>query len=109
MGKKLYPNSKLIIAAAGSGKTETLVNMAMNEKRKIAITTYVDENIEEIKSRFYLKNGCIPDNVLIIPWFSFLLVHGVKPYQDVCYRKDIKGVCLTGGASTRGISKDKEQ
>lgn len=109
MGKKLFPNSKLIIAAAGSGKTETLVNMAMEEKRTMVITTYVDENIEEIKARFYQKKGYIPENVTIIPWFTFLLTHGVKPYQDAHYTKDIKGVCMTGGTSTRGISKANEQ
>lgn len=109
MGKELYPNSKLIIAAAGSGKTETLVQMAITEKRKMLITTYVDENVEEIKARFYQRKGCIPDNITIMPWFTFMLTHGVKPYQDECYTKDIKGICLTGGASAKGISKDKAQ
>lgn len=47
--------SKLIIAAAGSGKTETLVNMALHEQRPVLITTYTDNNVEEIKSRFYQK------------------------------------------------------
>ena len=41
--------SKLIIAAAGSGKTETLVNMALHEQRPVLITTYTDNNVEEIK------------------------------------------------------------
>lgn len=106
MGKMQYPNSQLIIAAAGSGKTETLVNMAIKEKRRMVITTYTDENVEEIKSRLYMRNGCIPGNVTIMPWYTFLLTHGVKPYQDACYTKDIKGVCLTGGASTTRIAQN---
>ena len=42
--------SKLIIAAAGSGKTEKIVNLALNEHRNVLITTYTDNNVEEIKS-----------------------------------------------------------
>jgi len=98
--------SKLIIAAAGSGKTETLVNMALHEQRPVLITTYTDNNVEEIKSRFYQKNGCIPQNITILPWYTFMLSHGVKPYQDLKHKDDIKGICLTGGISTKYISKD---
>ena len=101
--------SKLIIAAAGSGKTETLVNMALHEQRPVLITTYTDNNVEEIKSRFYQKNGCIPQNITILPWYTFMLSHGVKPYQDLKHKDDIRGVCLTGGISTKYISKDSNE
>lgn len=101
--------SKLIIAAAGSGKTETLVNMALNEQRAVLITTYTDNNVEEIKSRFYQKAGCIPQNITILPWYTFMLTHGVKPYQDLKHKDDIKGVCMTGGTSTKYIRKDRKE
>ena len=44
-------NNKLIIAAAGSGKTTYLINEAMKFKdEKVLITTYTEANEEEIKT-----------------------------------------------------------
>ena len=34
------------------------------------------------KKKFIEINGSIPKNVTIQTWFSMLLQHGVKPYQD---------------------------
>lgn len=101
--------SKLIIAAAGSGKTERLVNMALSEVRPVLITTYTDNNVEEIKNRFYQKVGRIPSNITIFPWYTFMLKHGVKPYQDLKYKDDIKGLCMPGGTSTKYIRKDSKE
>lgn len=72
--------NKLIIAAAGSGKTTFLVKKAKNIKNeKVLITTYTEANEAEIRKKF---NGCIPKNITIQTWFSFLLQHGVRPYQS---------------------------
>lgn len=101
--------SKLIIAAAGSGKTETLVNMALSEKGPVLITTYTDNNVDEVKSRFYEKRGCIPQNVVVLPWYTFMLTYGVKPYQDLKFKNDIRGVCITGGGSAKYIKKGKKE
>ena len=100
--------SKLIIAAAGSGKTEKIVNLALNEHRNVLITTYTDNNVEEIKSRFYQKVGVIPKNITILPWYTFMLTHGVKPYQDLKFKDDINGLCITGGASAKFINKEEK-
>jgi DNA helicase-2/ATP-dependent DNA helicase PcrA len=73
--------NKLIIAAAGSGKTTYLVERAKKIKdEKVLITTYTEENEAEIRQKFY---GRIPQNITIQTWFSFLLQHGVRPYQSV--------------------------
>ena len=73
--------NKLIIAAAGSGKTTFLVEQAKKVKDKnVLITTYTEANESEIRKKF---NGRIPKNVTIQTWFSFLLQHGVRPYQSV--------------------------
>lgn len=75
-------NSKLLIAAAGSGKTTFLIDEAMKLREgKILITTYTRENEEEIKNKFILKYKHIPSHITIQTWFSFLIQHGVKPYQ----------------------------
>lgn len=73
--------NKLIIAAAGSGKTTYLVEIAKKIKHEnVLITTYTEENETEIRRKFY---GRIPSNITIQTWFSFLLQHGVRPYQSV--------------------------
>ena len=92
--------NKLIIAAAGSGKTTFLVKQAkMIKDESVLITTYTEANEAEIRNKF---NGQIPKNVTIQTWFSFLLHHGVRPYQSVMHtdlhEKKI-GFCLTEGAS----------
>jgi len=75
-------NNKLMIAAAGSGKTTFLMEEAMKVKEgHVLITTYTENNAEEIKNKFINKYKCIPSNVTIQTWFSFLIQHGVRPYQ----------------------------
>ena len=98
-------NNKLTIAAAGSGKTTFLVKQALAEKEsKILITTYTQANEEEIRRRFIKLNGCIPSNVTVQTWFSFLLQHGVRPYQGCKFREEINGLVLVNGQSTKGIA-----
>jgi DNA helicase II / ATP-dependent DNA helicase PcrA len=73
--------NKLILSAAGSGKTTYLVNRAKEiSNNNVLLTTYTEENEDEIKQKF---KGSIPSNVVIQTWFSFLLEHGVRPYQSV--------------------------
>lgn len=93
-------NNKLIIAAAGSGKTETLVKEALTQKEgKTLITTYTQANEAEIKKKFIEKNKCIPENVTVQTWFSFLLKHGVRPFQGTLFEKKIKGLILVNSQS----------
>ena len=88
-------NNRLIIAAAGSGKTTKIVDEALqlDESAKILITTYTRENRDEIIRKFYkkYKSGCVPANIDVITWFSFLLQHGVRPYQTALV-PNLKGV-----------------
>ena len=73
--------NRLVIAAAGSGKTSFLVNEARRvTDGKVLVTTYTEANEEEIRKKFA---GGIPANVTIQTWFSFLLKHGVRPFQSV--------------------------
>ncbi|MFH0906204.1 MAG: UvrD-helicase domain-containing protein, partial [archaeon] len=75
-------NNKLIIAAAGSGKTTFLVNEALKKEGNVLITTFTEANEAEIKNKIIKIRKCIPSNIIIQTWFSFLLQHGVRPYQD---------------------------
>lgn len=100
--------NKIIIAAAGSGKTTHLVNEAIRNKNKhILITTYTDANTEEIKRKFYDECGCIPKNVSVQPWFTFLLKHCVRPYQGKLYQPRINNLFLVNGQSVPFIPENK--
>lgn len=101
--------NKVIIAAAGSGKTQTIVEMAYQEHRPVLITTYTDSNTEEVRNRFYALHGAVSNHVMILPWYTFMLNYGVRPYQDIFITDDIKGVNLVNGQSARYISKGKKQ
>lgn len=81
--------SKLYVAAAGSGKTRHIIESAINKKdRKILITTFTDNNTDSIKDRIIEKKGYIPSNLTIQPWYSFLIQHGVKPYLTCLTKED---------------------
>ena len=113
--RKFYPNGKLIIAAAGSGKTTHIIKDALEaceklgQYERVLITTYTNNNEEEIKKKIREKHGFIPSNIVVQTWFSFLLQHGVRPYQDTLFEelwdKRIKGVLPVNGQSGSGNSK----
>ena len=102
-----------MIAAAGSGKTQFIVNRALeilknNPSSRILITTYTINNREEIRERFLmLNNKFIPENVSIQTWFSFLLQHGAKPYKyDVLGQDfDIRGIFFVNERSGKKCTK----
>ena len=95
--------NKLIIAAAGAGKTTYLVEAAFGKKENVLITTFTEENEAEIYDKFIKKYGYVPSHVTIQTWFSFLLQHGVKPYQGTCnailFEKQINGIVLVNQQS----------
>jgi len=97
-------SNKLIIAAAGSGKTTHLVDEALKiTTQKILITTYTEANELEIRKKIIEKNKFIPSNITVQTWFSFLLQHGVRPYQSCLFKMLIRGMRLINKQSARGI------
>jgi DNA helicase-2/ATP-dependent DNA helicase PcrA len=87
--------NRLIIAAAGAGKTTYLVKQALKNKTgNIIITTYTEANEAEIRKKIIKLNKCIPVNITVQTWFSFLLQHGVRPYQGYLLEPKIKGIVL---------------
>ncbi|MGV3460284.1 MAG: UvrD-helicase domain-containing protein [Flavobacterium sp.] len=104
-------NNKLVIAAAGSGKTTAIVKEALNIKDKqVLITTYTEYNEEEIRSKIIQLNKYVPSNIKIQTWFSFLIQHGVKPYQgtfnEVMFTQSVRGLDLVNQRS--GAKFDKQ-
>lgn len=103
-------NNKLIIAAAGSGKTTYLIDEAIkNREKKVLITTYTQANEAEIKKKIIEKINYIPENITVQTWFSFLLKHGVRPYQGIIFDKRINGLILVNSQSgLKGYTKFKQ-
>ncbi|GFN30447.1 UvrD-helicase domain-containing protein [Paenibacillus xylaniclasticus] len=91
--------NRLIIAAAGSGKTTFLVNEALKTSSTVLITTYTQANEAEIRKKFIEINGCVPSNVTVQTWFSTLLQHGVRPYQGGVFDEPITGMILVNEPS----------
>lgn len=92
--------NKLVIAAAGSGKTTFLVNEALRHREgTVLITTYTQANEAEIRKKFVELNGCVPSHVQIQTWFSTLLQHGIRPYQGGLYDEKIRGMLLVNQPS----------
>ena len=94
--------NQLIIASAGSGKTRFIVNDAIDKASQgmsVLITTFTEACEQEIRDRIVEIKGCIPEKIIVQTWFSFLISHGVKPFQGCLFDFDIKGLLLVNGQS----------
>ncbi len=78
----LANNNVAILAAAGSRKTEEIVNSALAvTDGQVLITTYTNENQKQIVRRIQQKVGFVPPFITVMGWFSFLIAQCAKPYQ----------------------------
>jgi hypothetical protein len=92
--------NRIVIAAAGSGKTTFLVEEALRTNgARVLITTYTESNEAEIRRKFFELAGRVPANVVIMTWFSFLIAHGVKPFQGGLFDFPVAGMILAEGPS----------
>ncbi|MDP2451004.1 MAG: UvrD-helicase domain-containing protein [Polaromonas sp.] len=93
-------SNSVLLAAAGSGKTQHLVREALKVKEDgVLITTYTESNESEIRQKFIEINGHIPPNVVVMTWFTFLINHGVKPFQGGLFDFSVKGMLLVSNRS----------
>lgn len=96
-----YQN-RVRIAAAGSGKTTGIVKEALEASRcsRALITTFTLNNVAEIKRAICREVGIVPTNVIVMPWFTFVLRELVRPYQNHFYRpRRIRSLNLVNGRS----------
>lgn len=74
--------SKFVMACAGSRKTTFIVEQALAlANKRVLITTYTNENVDQVTAFFVEKAGEVPPHVTIRSWFSFILQEGIRPYQ----------------------------
>lgn len=75
---------KLMIAAAGAGKTTYLIDQAHRvQNERVLITTFTIENCAEIKKKLIKRYGYMPSHIMVKTWFDFLLNDCFRPYQCV--------------------------
>lgn len=80
-------SSRAIIAAAGTRKTQLIVDRALQDHDgRVLVTTYTNENMRRISRRIVSRNRVVPADVHLVPWMTFLLRDGVKPYQSVIFK-----------------------
>lgn len=96
--------NQLVVAAAGSGKTTYLIRRALSSHYdSVLITTYTEANEAEIRRRLVEEHGCMPSHVKVQTWFSFLIQHGVRPFQGGTLDVDTNGLLLVNSASAPGL------
>lgn len=85
----------LILAGAGAGKSQTIVNEALHaikSDKKVLILTYTENNQLEILNKICKEKKYLPTQIEIKGWFSFLLDEIIRPYQNCIFEKRISGV-----------------
>jgi len=87
--------NNLILAGAGAGKTQIIVDEAIQRSdagQKILILTYTESNQKELQQRLSERPGAIPKNIMIKGWFTFLLEDMIRPYQRCVFEERVAGV-----------------
>lgn len=85
--------NRIILASAGSGKTTDIVQEACGDPHvRSALITYTINGRGELSDKAYEHFGAIPLNVSIGTWYSFVLTHLVRPYQNKLYTPRISTI-----------------
>lgn len=94
----------IILASAGSGKTTEIINAACaDNKSRAALVTYTINGKDEFSRKAYEQFGAIPPHVSLNTWYTFLLRHFVRPYQNHLYVPRVAGINFKRGQSTRFV------
>lgn len=92
--------SRIVIAAAGGGKTTRVVEQALRaDTGIIALVTYTRNNVREIQLKMHERSRAIPPHVEVISWYTFLLHELSRPYQSAMHSRRIDGIFWTEGKS----------
>ncbi|WP_024771763.1 UvrD-helicase domain-containing protein [Aquimarina macrocephali] len=86
---------KLILASAGAGKSQLIINSSMKasaEEKKTLILTYTENNQKELFYKICAINNYCSSNIVIKGWFTFLLEDIIRPYQSCIFKNRIPGI-----------------
>lgn len=99
-------SNKIVFASAGAGKTTALVTEALALRpRHVAITTFTLKNVEEIRRKIVEQHGCVPKEITLYPWYTFVLHELVRPYQGHVLEPRVAGVHFAKGATRTYVRK----
>lgn len=86
--------SKVVVACAGSRKTTSIIEDALEcAGKRVLITTYTNENLDQLRSYLISRVGEVPSNIKLLSWYSFLLQDGIRPYQScICEGERVQTV-----------------
>lgn len=70
-----------VLAAAGSRKTQQVIDRALGAEGRVALVTFTNENRDQIIRRIEAVCGTVPSHIHIMGWLAFLITHGAKPFQ----------------------------
>ncbi|CDZ68321.1 ATP-dependent exonuclase V beta subunit, helicase and exonuclease domain-containing [Neorhizobium galegae bv. orientalis] len=99
------PSNKVVLCAAGGGKTTTIVKEALADPtQRVAILTYTDNNIRGICECIVEHNSVPAAHIEVVSWFTFLLRELTRPYQSLLYAKRARGIHWVAGRSDKYAS-----
>jgi DNA helicase II / ATP-dependent DNA helicase PcrA len=100
--------SRIIISAAGGGKTTRVVEQALAGTEGVtALVTYTRNNVREIRSKVHERAPIVPANVEVMSWYSLLLREMARPYRRTLHKKRIDGIHFVEGKSVPYIPATK--
>lgn len=78
-------NSRVLLAVAGSGKTESIIRDCAETYKRRLVISYTTNGQREIESRLRAAKafGTINELPDVVGWYKFLLDHFLKPYLPV--------------------------
>ncbi|MEH6460475.1 AAA family ATPase [Chitinimonas sp. JJ19] len=100
-------NNRIVLAAAGSGKTTYIVEQACGDtSSRAALITYTNNGCGALEEKAYARFGRIPPHVTVSTWYTFLMYHLIRPYQRALYdRARVSAICFDNGISAIGSKK----
>lgn len=102
--------NRIVISAAGGGKTTRVVDQALALEQgqgPTALITYTRNNVREIQLKAYERVRTIPSHVEVISWYSFLLRELARPYRSAMHASRVDGICWVEGKSVPYIPEAK--
>ncbi|WP_310152046.1 UvrD-helicase domain-containing protein [Bosea sp. BE125] len=100
--------SRVIISAAGGGKTTRVVDQALAATDGItALVTYTRNNVREIRLKVHARVPIIPIHVEVMSWYSLLLREMARPYRRALHKRRIEGIHFIEGKSVPYIPEAK--
>lgn len=82
-------DKRVIFAVAGSGKTTYIIDQLTLHSRSLIIT-YTNNNTKNLRTAIIEKFGFFPDNIRLLPYFTFLYSFCFKPF--LTYKYKTKGI-----------------